>query len=362
MTLGVEEEFFVVDPSSGALAESAQPLIDAAAPELDGSVCPELNRCQLEIQTEVCTTVSDVEQQLRRLRADLTRLGTPLGLAIAATATHPSSSWADQEVNRDKEHYARLEDEFQIVARQQVICGCHVHVGIDDPDLAIATMDRARPWLPVLLALSANSPFWNGRDTGFASYRTEVWARWPTAGVPPLLGGRARFDDLVAELAAIGAIDEPASLYWYLRPSMRFPTIEFRICDVLLRVEDAAAIAAMIRAVAWTARREALAGTPVPAASTEALDAAIWRAGRYGLDERLVHPLERRLAPAREVVSTLLGHARDGLAAHDDVDRVVAAVERILRDGPGSAVQRRAFNRRRSMDDVLDVVREGAPH
>ena len=258
MTVGVEEEFFVVDAETGELATDFEPLLDAARPRFGDLVCPELNRCQIEIQTEVCSTLADVDGNLRQLRTGLSELGAPLGLDIAATATHPSSSWADQEVNRDKEHYAWLEDRFQMVARQQVICGCHVHVGIDDPELAIATMDRVRPWLPVLLALSSNSPFWQGRDTGFASYRTEIWARWPTAGFPPVLGTRAHYDDLVDELLSIGAIDEPASLYWYVRPSVRYPTIELRICDVPLRVEDTVTLAGLVRALVWTARREAL--------------------------------------------------------------------------------------------------------
>jgi carboxylate-amine ligase len=249
MTLGVEEEFFVVDSESGELATTFEPLLDAARPRFGDLVCPELNRCQIEIQTAVCSTLVDVEDGLRSLRTGLSELGAPLGLDIAATGTHPSSLWADQEVNRDKEHYARLEDRFQMVAREQIICGCHVHVGIDDPELAIATMDRVRPWLPVLLALSSNSPFWQGRDTGFASYRTEIWARWPTAGFPPLLGTRARYDDLVAELLSIRALDEPASLYWYVRPSVRYPTIELRICDVLLRVEDTVTLSGLIRAL-----------------------------------------------------------------------------------------------------------------
>lgn len=357
MTLGVEEEFFVVETETGELAATSEPLLDAAQSAFGDLVCPELNRCQLEIQTEVSTTLAEVERDLRRLRTELSELGAPLGLDIAATGTHPWSSWADQEVNRDKEHYARLEDRFQIVARQQVICGCHVHVGIDDPELLIATMDRVRPWLPVLLALTANSPFWNGRDTGFASYRTEMWTRWPTAGFPPVLGSRARYDDLVDELEAVGAVDEPASLYWYVRPSARFPTIEFRICDVALRVGDAVKMSGLIRALTWTARRDALAHAPVPGASIDALDAAIWRAARYGLGSTLVHPLQRRVSPAAEIVELLLDHVHDGLLVHDDLESVTSAVHTILREGPGATMQREAFARRGSIDDVVDLIR-----
>jgi carboxylate-amine ligase len=357
MTLGVEEEFFVVETGSSELAASSAPLIDAATERLGDAVCAELNRCQVEIQTGVCPTLAQVERELRHARTQLSELGAPLGLDIAVSGTHPSSSWTDQEVNRDKEHYAELESRFQMVARQQVICGCHVHVGIDDPELAIGTMDRVRPWLPVLLALTTNSPFWTGRDTGFASYRTELWTRWPTAGFPPVLGSRARYEDLVDELTAIDAIDEPASLYWYVRPSARFPTIEFRVCDVALRVEDAVAVSGLIRALAWTARREARAGEPVPGLSNEALEAAIWRAARYGVHDTLVDPRARRLAPAPVVVDALLAHVRDGLVAHGDWEQVAAGAERIVRAGPGSAVQRAAFARRGCIGDVAEAIR-----
>src|SRR3954467_257438 len=233
-----------------------------------------------------------------------------------------------------------------MVAREQVICGCHVHVGIDDPELAIATMDRVRPWLPVLLALSSNSPFWQGRDTGFASYRTEIWARWPTAGFPPVLGTRAHYDDLVDELLSIGAIDEPASLYWYVRPSVRYPTIELRICDVALRVEDTVTLSGLVRALVWPPRREALARVPVSEPSTEALESATWRAARYGLHGNLVLPLARRVAPAADVVAVLLEHVRDGLVVHEDFDQVSHGLRRLEREGTGSAQQRKAFERR----------------
>jgi glutamate---cysteine ligase / carboxylate-amine ligase len=357
MTLGVEEEFFVVEIGSGELAASAAPLLEVATEQLGDSVCAELNRCQVEIQTGVCSSLRQVERELGGFRTQLSELGAPLGLDIVTSGTHPSSSWADQEVNRAKEHYAELEDRFQIVARQQVICGCHVHVGIDDRELAIATMDRVRPWLPVLLALTANSPFWTGHDTGFASYRTEMWTRWPTAGFPPVLQTQARYDDLLDELTAVGAIDEPAALYWYVRPSATFPTIEFRICDVLLRVEDTVVVSGLIRALAWTARREARAEAPVPEPSNEALESAIWRAARYGLDGTLVHPRARCLAAAGDIVDALLEHVHDGLVAHGDWEEVSVGARRIVRDGSGSTAQRNAFHRRREIGDVVDLVR-----
>ena len=155
-----------------------------------------------------------------------------------------------------------MEDQYQVVARQQVICGCHVHVGIADPDVAVATMSRVRPWLPVLLALSANSPFWSGTDTGYDSYRLEVWERWPTAGVPPDLADRAAYDEVVDELRTGGAIEDATHLYWYLRPSDRWPTLEFRAMDVCLDVDTAVAVAGLARALVRTEIAAAERGGP----------------------------------------------------------------------------------------------------
>ena len=164
-----------------------------------------------------------------------TRRRPRIGCGILPVGTHPWSSWQDQAVEDERARFRQMEDRYQRVARQQVICGCHVHVGIADPDLAVAVMSRVRPWLPVLLALSANSPFWSGEDTGYDSYRLEVWARWPTAGVPPDAGGprRLRRGGRPAARPA-GAIEDATHLYWYLRPSDRFPTLELRAMDVCL--------------------------------------------------------------------------------------------------------------------------------
>jgi carboxylate-amine ligase len=221
-------------------------------------------------------------------------------------------------------------------------------------------MNRARAWLPVLLALSANSPFWSGRDTGFMSYRTEVWQRWPTAGFGPVLKSRAHFDDLTAELQAIGAIEDTTFLYWYMRPSSRYPTVEFRICDVPLLVEDTVTIAGLIRALAWSCRRDALLELPELVRGSEAMEAAMWRAARYGLRAELVHPVEPRTAPAHDVVERFLEYVGDGLDAHGDRAVIEASVANILERGNGAELQLAAFGDNESMDDVVDaVVRSG---
>jgi glutamate---cysteine ligase / carboxylate-amine ligase len=356
MTVGVEEEFLVVDAGTGALVPRSHDLLLAAEPVLGEHVAPELNLCQIEVDSVVCTTLDEVAADLTRLRRGLAAAGGPLGVAIAALGTHPSSSWRDQQVNPHRERYLEMERRYQIVCRQQVICGCHVHVGIDDPELAIEVTNRARPWLPVLLALTANSPFWSGLDTGFASYRTEVWQRWPTAGMPPLLGSRAEYDRLVAELLAVEAIEDPTFLYWYIRPSARYATVEFRVCDVCLTPDDATAVAGIVRALAWTCARDAVAGNPGSTRSRDALEAAMWRAARYGLSGELVDPVVPGTTPAAAAVAALLDHVRDGLEAHGDAVVVPELVAAILARGNGADQQRRARAHRGDHLDVVDLV------
>ncbi|UDY37537.1 carboxylate-amine ligase [Dermatobacter hominis] len=339
LTMGVEEEFFIVDAASSELAPRSDSLVVAARDELGRAVTRELNRCQVETASAVCRTTDELHDDLVALRRGVQAAAAPLGLAVAAVATHPFSSWEDQEVAGD-DRYQRLEDRYQVLARQQVICGCHVHVGVPDADVAIEVMNRSRGWLPALLALSANSPYWHGVDTGFDSYRTEVWTRWPTAGVPPSFEGREDYDARVEELRATGAIDDATHVYWHVRPSERWPTVEFRVCDVCLHVEDAVAVAALTRALVWTAREEARRGDAVSQRSHEALDAAVWRAARYGLGDELVDAEDERLRPAAEVVQQLVDHVADGLRAHGDLEHVQDRVGHILRQGNGAEEQR----------------------
>jgi carboxylate-amine ligase len=355
LTLGVEEEFLVVDVETGALVPRSHQLLPEARTVLGEEVAPELNLCQIEVGTPVCTTLDEVREHLTRLRTGLHQAGEQLGVAAAATATHPFSWWQHQQVDLSNERYSRMDNTYQIVAREQVICGCHVHVGLGDGDLSVAVMNRVRPWLPVLLALSANSPFWQGIDTGYASYRLQVWQRWPTSGMPPDLGGRREYDELVRELQAIEAVEDATFLYWYVRPSARFPTLEFRVCDVCLDVEHTVAIAGLIRALAATTAEEVVAGRLAVLPKREVMEAAVWRAARYGLEGLLVSPLTWTPQPAPVVVDELLDHVSEALEAHGDAETVRAAVQDLVGGGNGATLQRRAFRRR---GDGREVVAE----
>ncbi len=362
MTLGVEEEFLVIDSETADLVPRSDELIPRAKAILGDDVTPELNLCQIEVGTPVCEDLGPLRDHLVRLRRGLSLAGSDLGLQVAATGTHPYTSWRDQQIDFRNDRYTRMDDVYQIVARQQVICGCHVHVGIEEPDLAVAVMNRVRPWISVLLALSSNSPFWQGLDTGYASYRLQVWQRWPTSGMPPALASRRDFDQMVTDLEALDAIEDATFLYWYVRPSVRWPTLEFRVCDTCLHVDDTMAIAGLVRALAWTTAREAVAEQPVTMPSREVMAAATWRAGRYGLANQLVSPTTTTLRPARAVVTELMDHVREALEAHGDWESVCEWVGRILRDGNGADRQRQAFARRGSGRDVVArIARETVP-
>ncbi|HEV7536532.1 MAG TPA: YbdK family carboxylate-amine ligase, partial [Acidimicrobiia bacterium] len=194
-TIGVEEEFLVVDAVTGRLRPDGPALLPAARDRLGEEVQPELHPSQLETNTPVEETLNDVRAAVTRLRAVLAETVAAAGCRLAATGTHPFSSWRDDPVVNPK--YEVVEREYQQLAREQVICGGHVHVGIDDPELAIAVVNRVGPWLSPIVALAANSPFWGGRDTGYASYRTEMWRRWPTAGTPAPFADRADYEAVV---------------------------------------------------------------------------------------------------------------------------------------------------------------------
>jgi glutamate---cysteine ligase / carboxylate-amine ligase len=342
-TLGVEEEYQVVESATGRLVPRADVLVPLGRERLGPLVTSELNLCQIEVGSPVCTSLGELRDNLVWLRTELALAGAAAGLTIAATATHPTDSWRQQQVDIRSDRYRKMEHVYQVIAREQIICGYHVHIGFDDPDLAVEVMNRVRPWLPALLALSANSPFWEGEDTGYDSYRSQVWQRWPTAGMPPRLDSAADYAAMVDRLRMMGAIEDATFLYWYVRPSSHLPTLEFRPCDVCLTVDDAVTIAGLVRALAWTEARRAVAGAPEVVASREELEAAMWRASRYGLNGGLVSARSWTVRPAAVVVAELVDHVREALEDAGDRELVTADVRRILATGNGAKRQRQAM-------------------
>ena len=339
-TIGIEEEYLLVDRETLALRPRGERVHDAAEPDLGEQVALELNLSQLEVGTAVCDTLADARDELVRLRTSVISAAADEDTAVVASGTHPFSEWLGQ-VTTPKPRYERLEDDYQQLAREQLICGCHVHVCIPDAEEAIQILNSVRPWLSVLMALSANSPFWQGVDTGYSSYRGQLFGRWPLCGTPAYMTSRAAFDRLVEELIAVGAMPEPSFLYWDARPSSRYRTLEFRVADVCQTVDEAVMVAALARSLCRTAAAELAQGITPERHHRELLDAARWTACRYGLEGDLINPRERTRRPAAEMVDRLLDHLRVDLENHHEWDEVSGMVAWVLREGNGAQRQRR---------------------
>lgn len=341
-TLGVEEEYHLVDAETLAL-RSISEVEDAAKQQTEG-FSAEISTAQLEVATPVCSTIAEVRTELVRLRTSASEAAAASGCRILAMATHPFASWEDQRLSAGS-RYVGLFERWALLALQQLITGCHVHVAVDDPEMTIAVLDRVRPWLPTLVALSASSPFWEGRDTGYASYRTVWFDRWPTSGAPATLGSRSAYDALVAQLVACGTIDDASHLYWDARPSMRYPTLEFRVADVCPSVDDAVLYAALARSLTRTLSAQAADGGPVPEVRPEVLRAARWHAARHGLSRHLVHPERWELRPASEVVGVLMALLRPDLEDHDEWGEVSRRITIVAAEGTAAARYRRMMER-----------------
>lgn len=354
VTFGIEEEFLLVDRGTGELADLAEDVLDAAHKLVGEQVTSELSRCQVESNSLTCTDLEEATADLTRLRSALAQAGAAVGVTPLALASHPWSAWHDQELNTDKEHYRTLVNLYQQVAQHQVICGCHIHVGVDDPGDRITVMNRVRPWLPVLLALSANSPWWQGTDTGYASYRTMLWRGWPTSGVQPLLRDHAEYEHLTATLERVGVIDAPSALYWYVRPSARLPTVEFRVCDVCLRTDDAVTIAGLVRALTRTVLAQP--GDDLSTTPAAVLEGGVWRAARFGLDGELIDPVTLTLQSAPRVIDKFVDLVADELHAAGDYDRVTGGVADILSRGNGAMAQRRLLEHHPDRGEALKAL------
>ena len=256
-TIGVEEEYQLVDATTRALKPRGSRVLHALPDDVEMQASNELFLSQIEIATPVCATLSEVREQISGLRKSVIETAREQNCLLLASSTHPFSR-ADEQIVTPKSRYLDMAENYQQLAREHLICGCHVHIGIADRELAIDVMNRARGWLAPLVALAANSPFWQGDDTGYASFRTEVWRRWPMAGTPQTFASRAEYDALVRVLVETNSISDETKIYWDIRPADRFETLEFRVTDVGLSVDDAVLIAGLTRALAQTCYRAAL--------------------------------------------------------------------------------------------------------
>ena len=338
VTLGVEEEYHLVDAETFELADMPE-VVTAAIALMGAEAQGEISTSQLEIATPVCSSLAEVRSHLTRIRASAESVARQQGCRILAAGTHPTATWHEQRLTVG-ERYLSLFERWGLLALQQMITGCHVHVNVEEPELAVQTMDYLRPDLPVLLALSASSPYWEGVDTGYASYRTQWFGRWPVTGMPDAFGSKEAYDDLVADLVETGMIDDASHLYWDVRPSTKFPTLEVRVADTMPLLDDVVLHAALARSLIRVGAAEAQRGEPLPALRSEVVRASRWRAARFGLEECLLDTRAHALKPAAEVVRSLLTRLRDDLEELGDWDEVSTLTEAALSRGSSAARQR----------------------
>lgn len=358
-TIGVEEEYQIIDPQTKELCSGSKQIIshvrDRLRSENKDIIQPEMYRSQVEIATVVCQSLSEVRQELIRCRQAVIDAAEIEGKAIAAAGTHPFSDWREQKIT-PKTRYQNLEAEFKQLIRELIIFGNHVHIGLSDRTIALQVINRVRIWLPILLALSANSPFWLGRETGYASYRTEMWTRLPMTGVPQIFSDYQEYQSVVEDLITVGAIKDPTNIYWDIRLSDKFPTIEFRVTDVCMTVEEAVTITGLVRALVWTGYQETINDVPLHRVRSELLQVANWYAARYGLSENLIDLHSKIPIPAAESIDSFLKYLRPALENFGDWQTISTSVQQILERGNGAQRQLAIYQKSHSFESVVDYI------
>lgn len=343
-TFGVEEELLLVHAATleplpaGERAAHLQERATATGHRL----ATELQLEQIEVDAPPRTTLDEQLAAIRAGRALADAVAVRVGARAVALPTAPGPV-TPHFASEDRAQWVR--ERFGLAGREELTCGLHVHVAVGSREEGVAVLDRIRVWLPVLLALSANSPFWNGADTGFGSYRYQVWSRWPTAGPPEVLGSAEEYDRHRQALLASGVPRDAGMLYFDARLCEHHPTVEVRVADVCLEAEHAAVLAALVRALVETAARAWAAGAEVPQVRASLLRAWMWHASRTGVEDRLVDPVTGTPVAAPDVVARLLDRVAPVLAEHGEQERVAAVVGSILRCGSGARRQREAWAR-----------------
>ncbi|NEB78657.1 glutamate--cysteine ligase [Streptomyces sp. SID14478] len=351
-SVGVEEELLLVDRESGeprAMSHAVMAVAARGADE-DDVFEAELHREQLEFATRPHEKMVDLAQDIASWRRTAADHAERLGGAAAALATSPLP--VNPTVGSGTRHQW-LAEEFGLTTQEQLTCGCHVHVFVESDEEGVGVLNRIRPWLPVLVALSANSPFWQGKDSGYSSYRNRVWGRWPSAGPVELFDDAAAYHRQVEGMVETGVLRDKGMVYFDARLSAAHPTVEVRVADVCLEPSTTVLLAMLVRGLVETAARAWRAGEPPAEHPVALLRLATWRASRSGLDDQLVSPELMRPVPARSAVDSLLAHVRPALEDAGDFEEASALASRLLRDGNGTRLQREAFRRTGSLRDVV---------
>src|SRR5689334_4584680 len=353
-TLGIEEEFAIVDPETRQLRSHIQEILEGGKVTLKEQVKPEMHQSVVELGTEICQSVQDARSHVLDLRSKLAGLAAKAGLKIASAGTHPFSKWSDQLIT-EGDRYQQIVKDMQRLARANLIFGLHVHVGIPSRESAIHVMNQARYFLPHIYALSVNSPFWVGQDTGLKGYRLKVFERFPRTGIPDAFESLSEYEDFCKLLVKTGCIDNPKKIWWDIRLHPFFDTLEMRICDAQSRVDDTLAIAALIQAIISKLFKLLRQNTTFRVYRRRLLDENRWRAARYGIDGKLIDFGKEAEVEMRSLLNELIefvASEAEELGTH----REMAHIERIMREGTGADRQLAAWERTRDLRSVVDHI------
>ena len=353
-TLGVEEEFQIVDPVTRDLRAHIEQILTAGKMTLRESVKPEMHQSVVELGTAICTDIKDARRQVIDLRKQLFALAKKKGLVIASAGTHPFAHWADQKITEGERYKVIIED-MQQIARANLIFGLHVHVGIPDREEALQIMNMARYFLPHIFALSTNSPFWIGDNTGFKSYRIKLFERFPRTGIPDTFDSLSEYEDYLKLLVKTNCIDNAKKIWWDMRLHPFFDTLEFRICDAQMRVDETIALAALCQALVAKLYRMLHSNTTFRIYRTRLLNENRWRASRYGVDGKLIDFGKQTEVPTRSLIAELLefvDEVVDDLGVRNEMNYI----HEMLRLGTGADRQLEVFKRTGDTKDVVDYI------
>ncbi len=355
LTLGIEEEYQIVDPQTRELRSYISQILEEGKLILREQVKPELHQSIVEVGSNVCQTPAELRTELVRLRGTLMGLAEKNGLRIAAAGTHPISSWLEQDIT-PMDRYAGVKEDMQELAQRLLIFGTHVHVGIEDREFLIDAMNVIRYLLPHMLCLSASSPFWMGRNTGLKSYRSIIFRNFPRSGIPRTFTSWSDYQYFVDTLVATNTIPNASKIWWDVRPNHSYPTLEFRICDVCTRVDEAVCIAAIFQAIIaklWKLRRDNMTFRVYP---FDLIEENKWRAVRYGLDGKLIDFGKQEEVPSRDLIRELIewfiGDVVDELGSRQEIEYAY----RILDEGSSADRQLATFQRTGDLKDVVDQL------
>jgi carboxylate-amine ligase len=353
-TLGVEEEFQIVDPQSGDLRSHVSELLASSAPMLGDQIKREMHQSIVEVGTRICGDVRELREEIFRNRRELANAAERVGLAVAAAGTHPFSRWEDQIISPGV-RYDNIVEELQQLARSLLIFGLHVHVGVPDRSVMIDLMNEVRYFLPHLLALSTSSPFWMGRDTGLKSYRTTIFRRFPRTGVPDHFDSWSEYENYIQLLVDLHSIDDAKKIWWDVRPHPTFGTLEFRVCDVPTSPDAAVMLGALVQAIVVKLYNLRVRNQGFRLYRRALIEENKWRAARYGLDGKLIDFGRRAEVPMRDLALELLEFIDDVV---DDLGsrREVEYVHTVLREGTSADQQLAVFRQTNDLKAVVQHV------